>query len=45
MQVEKEAGVLVVYSTPRGETPIKSNSIKAHLAYFQQFEEEVELTC
>ena len=43
--VEKEKGVRVVNTTPRGQTPIKSGAIAARLAFFNQFEEVVELEC
>ena len=38
-KVERDLGVEVVYNTPRGETPMQANGIKARLAYFAQFEE------
>jgi hypothetical protein len=44
-KVERDLGVEVVYNTPRGETPMQANGIKARLAYFAQFEELVELEC
>ena len=45
--VEQEAGVERAALTPRGETLLPANVIKARLAYFQQFEElmEAELQC
>jgi len=45
--VEQEAGVAREALTPRGETKLLANVIKARLAYFQQFEEvmEAELQC
>jgi len=45
--VEQEAVVAREALTPRGETKLLANVIKARLAYFQQFEEvmEAELQC
>ena len=45
--VEQAAGVAREALTPRGETKLLANVIKARLAYFQQFEEvmEAELQC
>ena len=46
-QVERKSGVARKALTPRGETKLLSNVVKARLAYFQQFEElmEAELEC
>ena len=44
-KVEQSMGVTTVYNTPRKQTPMQANGIKARLAFFEQFEEVVELEC